>query len=340
MKSLSSVVVSLLVAWAMIVGEGCALAFQDLSEFKSIPWQPLPSGAPFCSPLLPPDKRVKQIKSGDADGLWWAAQNSAPGTTLLLEDGVYRFPTNQMVDVDVPYLTIRSLSGNRDAVIIEGGYSNLTINVSGVTVADVTLRNPYFHNLHIRGENGVTRTRIYNVHALDAGQQLIKVSTGDGRSGKFADEGLVACSLLEFSTYAKGLPGVTGPDYTDGVDLLAGKGWVIRDNVFRRIRSWGGPAGPAILIWKNAMDTIIVRNLIVDCWRGIALGISPPDALSRGGPDVVYDHQNGLVENNVILAIHEAADAAIENNFAHNSRVLDNTHYSPEGFTHPRKWSI
>jgi hypothetical protein len=33
---------------------------------------------------------------------------------------------------------------------------------------------------------------------------------------------------------------------------------------------------------------------------------------SRGGSDVEFDHQNGLVVNNVILALTEPADSAIE----------------------------
>jgi len=98
------------------------------------------------------------------------------------------------------------------------------------------------------------------------------------------------------------------------VNILARKGWVIRDNVFRRIRSQAGPAGPAILVWKNSRDTVIRRNLIIDSCRGIALGLSSPNTCSRGGVNVVYDHQNGLVENNVILVLHEPDDAAIENN--------------------------
>ena len=73
-------------------------------------------------------------------------------------------------------------------------------------------------------------------------------------------------------------------------------------------------AGPSILVWKNGMDTVIRRNLIIDSWRGLALGLSPPNSYSRDGGDVVYDHQNGLVENSVILILHEPGDAAIENN--------------------------
>jgi hypothetical protein len=295
----------------------------------------------FCVPLaLPgPDQKVEHIKSGDVPSLLLKLRTASPGTTLLLANGVYSLARDQSLEVHTPRLIIRGASGDRDAVIIEGGYNNLSINADDCTVANLTLRNPRFHSLQVRGEKGIMRTRIYNVHLVDAGQQFIKVSTGDGRKGKFADDGLVACSLIEYTTYSRGTA-VSPPRYTDGVDILAGKGWIIRDNVFRRIRSKAGPAGPAILVWKNAMDTVVKRNLIVDSWRGIALGLNGPNKHSRGGLKVKYDHQNGLVENNVILALNEPADAAIENNYALNSRVFHNTVYYSETIKHAVHWSI
>ncbi len=295
----------------------------------------------FCTLLASPGsgQRVEFIKSGDVQDLLHKLHTASPGTTLFLADGVYTLAGDRSLEVNTPRITLRSTSGNRKSVIIEGGYNNVSINASGFTVADLTLRNPRFHNIQVRGERGVLRTTLYNLHLLDAGQQFIKVSTGDGTQDRYADEGLVACSLIEYGTYARGTGG-TPPSYTNGVDILAGKGWMIRDNTFRRIRSKEGPAGPAILVWKNAIDTVVKRNLIIDSWRGVALGLTAPDAHSRGGAPVKYDHQNGLVENNVILALNEPADAAIENNYALNSRVFHNTIYYREGIKHAVSWSI
>jgi hypothetical protein len=110
--------------------------------------------------------------------------------------------------------------------------------------------------------------------------------------------------------------------------------------VFRRIRSQAGPAGPTILVWRNSLDTVVQRNVIIDSWRGIALGLSVPNTRSRGGSGVIYDHQNGLVEDNVILALNEPADAAIENNHAANSRVFHNTVFYNPKIKHAVNWSI
>lgn len=295
----------------------------------------------FCPPLPPPSagQRVEQIKSGDVPGLRQALGRAAPGTTLLLADGLYALQPDQALEVNAARVTLRSASGKRDAVILDGGAITIAVNSDDVTIADMTLRNAALHNIQVRGERGVLRTKIYNVRLADAGQQLVKVSTGDGTLGKFADEGSVACSLLEYTTFARGTAS-TPPSYTNGVDILAGKGWSIRDNVFRRIRSAEGPAGPAILAWKNAQGTVIQRNVILDCWRGISLGLSAPDRLSRGGSQGVYDHQHGFVANNVILALTERADAAIENNYALHSRIVHNTVYYNESLPHAATWSI
>jgi hypothetical protein len=302
-----------------------------------------PSGRDrFCPPLPPAGagQRVEVIERGDATALLEKLHAAAPGTTIVLADGTYRLAPNQSLEVTAPRIQIRSRSGNRDSVIIEGGYNNVSINSDDVTVADVTLRNAHNHSIQVRGENGLKRTTIYNVHLVDAGQQFVKVSTSpDGTTGRFADDGVVACSLIEYTTYSKG-NGDTGPSYANGIDILAGRGWVVRDNVLRRIRSQEGPTGPSIYLGRNAIDSVIQRNLMVDCWRGIALGLGAPDAMSRGGAAVPYDHQNGVVENNVFLALHERADAAIENNFASNSRIVHNTVYYNEGINHAVPWGI
>jgi len=88
------------------------------------------------------------------------------------------------------------------------------------------------------------------------------------------------------------------------------------------------------------MDTVIYRNRIIDCWRDIALGLMASNAHSRGGVRVIYDHQNRVVENNVILVLHEPADAVIENSYARNSQVLHSTVYYRPELKHAVGWSI
>jgi len=125
--------------------------------------------ARFCAPLtLPePGQKVERIKPGDVQSLFKTLHRVAPGTTILLADGIYTLAANQALEVNTPRVTLGSASGNRDAVIIEGGYNNVSINTDDVTVANLTLRNPKFHNIQVRGEKGLQGTKIYNVHLVD-----------------------------------------------------------------------------------------------------------------------------------------------------------------------------
>ena len=296
--------------------------------------------SPACPPLNEPspDSQVR-ISGGNVNSLVYALRNARPGTTIQLEDGVYHLPSDLALEINTPFISLRGTSGHRDAVEIQGGSNALIVNADGFTVADLTISQPRYHAIQVRGERGVKGTIIYRMHLVDAGQQFVKISAGKGDKGKFSDDGLVACSLIEYSDLSKG-NGVTPGSYTNGVDVLAGEGWVIRDNVLKRIRSEKGPAGPAILAWKNAIGTVIKRNLIIDSWRGIALGLMSPNEYSRGGENAEFDHQDGLVENNVILALNEPCDAAIENNFASNSFVIHNTVYYHPGHSHAVRWAI
>src|SRR5687767_3718127 len=80
--------------------------------------------ARFCAPLtLPePGQKVERIKPGDVQSLLRTLHRVAPGTTILLADGIYTLTANQALEVNTPRVTLGSASGKRDAVIIAGGY--------------------------------------------------------------------------------------------------------------------------------------------------------------------------------------------------------------------------
>jgi hypothetical protein len=159
---------------------------------------------------------------------------------------------------------------------------------------------------------------LHNVRVVDTGQQLVKVTLSKTQS---ADDGIVACSLLEYTDHAPS-------SYTNGVDALGSKGWLVRDNRFVRIRgpeSGNYNAGPAVMFWANSIDTVVERNVIVDSFRGIALGLMPEaQDLARAG-DKRFDHQGGIVRNNVICNLHPWADEGIEVNGGRDVRVDHNT---------------
>jgi hypothetical protein len=290
---------------------------------------------PASDPCRVPDRAARQVRVRDIEGLERAAAGARSGDTILLEDGRYRLRSS--LNLSAPDITLRGRSGDAKAVVLHGdGMTNdpvgvaLSVNAAGITVADMTIRDVKYHGVQVRGEAGASRFSLLRVSILDTGQQLLKVSTSN--QSMFADDGLVACSTFSYTSTAPS-------NYTNGIDILAAKGWTIRDNRFERIRGpesdkWRG--GPAILAWKSAEDTLIERNVIVDSYRGIALGLQPATGeLARNGTRA-HDHLRGVVRNNVIVNLNRWADEAIEANAAIGARIEHNSVFVEGGVP----WSI
>ncbi len=268
---------SLLFTFALLATAVCATCAAGPSRY------PMPATrltAAFCPPLAPPTGPTVTV-STEAE-LRDRAHNAAPGTTILIQPGVYAL--QDFIYVVNDGLALRGASGDRDDVVLDfggmvGGHFGILVDADDVTVADLTIRNAADHGVSIQGRD---RPLLYNLHILDIGDQLVKVNpAGDG-----SDDGLLACSLLEYTT--------TAPDeYTNGISAHDAHGWTVRDNEWRRIRTPGNNPVPAILFWSGSSDTVVERNLLVDCYQGIAFGNA------SHGPG---DHTGGVVRNNMIYA--------------------------------------
>ncbi len=285
---------------------------------------PQAGAASACGPLSSATGNVVTVAT-TAD-LQDAVNNLTSGTTILIADGTYDL-TNTLNIRGVSNVTIRSASGNRDAVVLRGrGMSNTSYgnvphvmavyDAKEVLIADLTLRDAYYHLIQIHGEDDADGVHLYNLHLVDAGEQFVKGSTA-GNPGPYADDGVVECSLFEYTDRARS-------DYTNGVDVLAGSGWIIRDNEFRNIRAPEGQlAGPAVLMWRNSINTVVERNLFIECDRSIALGLSAPDVNSRDG-ESTYDFQGGEIRNNMIYR-EGSGDIGITVNYARDVAIYHNT---------------
>ena len=155
---------------------------------------------PSCPSLPPPAGATIEVTPAQADDLRAIVAGAAAGTTILLHDGVYAMDAGDAVSRLVfatPGVTLRSLSGNRDAVVLDGNYQTnelIAIQASNVVIADLTLREAYDHPIHVAGNPApITGTVLHNLRVVDPGQQAIKINpVGQG----WADSGTIECSAI------------------------------------------------------------------------------------------------------------------------------------------------
>jgi len=249
------------------------------------------------------------------------AANGGGDTDIQLEDGTYTL--DHALWVDAEGVTVSSVSGNRSAVIIEGAGMNGSIShIFGVagsnfTIENVTLRRVANHAIQIHGEMNVNSPVIRNVHIQDTYEQMIKVSYDASQPNNGSQNGLVEKCLLEYTA------GIGPQYYIGGVDAHNATNWIIRGNEFRNIRSPSQDvAEHAVHFWSNSRNTLVERNLIINCDRGIGFGLG-----DRG-------HIGGIIRNNMIY--HDAsegfADVAIALESVTNAQVYNNTIYMENGY--------
>ena len=295
----------------------------------------VPTGleAARCEPLPMPTGRVRTVRSAAA--LEDAVRTARADSAIVLEDGTYELSAT--LEIRTPGLTLRGRSDDATRTVIRGGGMTrdgvgvaLAVAASGVTIAHLSVGLTRFHGIQVRGEAGASRLRVYDVRLFDTGQQLLKGSFAP--NGRTADEGRVECSTFEYSDHAPS-------DYTDGIDLIGTKDWVIRDNRFLRIRGPGENgwrSGPAILVWGNSEGTVVERNIVLDCFRGIALGLGPGAFSTPRGGRTQVDHRGGLIRHNAVVNLNAWADEGIEVNAAPDVKVEFNTVLVEGGLS----WSI
>ncbi|RDV37169.1 hypothetical protein DV096_14390 [Bradymonadaceae bacterium TMQ3] len=302
------------------------------------PEEPDTPGAVDCAPLPESGGTIVEVDPSMAAQLPQLVRQAQANTTFVLAAGTYAIADT--LHVRAEGVTLRSANNDAESVVIDGGYnvnSLLLIQASEVTVAHLTLTRALHHPIHVSPGGGdapetITGTRIYGVRIVDGAQQFIKINPNGARSA-FVDDGLVACSYFELTDAGRPRVDRSGTGcYTGGVDAHAARGWVVRDNHFKDIYCAGeGLAEHAVHFWSASRDTVVERNLIENCARGVGFGL-----LQSGGDRAYADdpypqvsgymgHIDGVVRNNVIVADIDYYDTGIELAQAHGARVIHNT---------------
>ena len=280
---------------------------------------------------IPADKKIV-VDPSQAANLPSIIENAPSGTTIFLKDGEYHVP--RTIWLKTPGITLRSLSGDREKVVLTGDYKVgeiLGVLAPDIIIADLTIKHAKYHAIHLGG-NG-HRVKMLNLHLLDCGEQLVKVNPS--REGKHNDYGILAYSLLEFSDEGRSKildPYGNGSCYTNGIDILKGRGWIIRNNIFKNIYCEPGRTlTPAILVWQGARDTIIEKNKLINCPRGIQLGLGWKNRRTYDDLDFTASHIGGIVRNNFIFVdADHPLDTGIGLWAAKGTLVLNNTVFYPK----------
>ncbi len=310
--------------WEAIPGEGAPSPIPSATPAPTGATTPVPPATPSdqdcgCGPLPPPGGGEAVATAANAEELQEAIDAAAGPTTIYLRSGTYDVSGYGIV-VDRPDITIRSLTGNRDDVVIRGegmespgeGFG-IVIAASRVTVADLTIRDVPNHGIFIQPEGAPAGFLFHNIRIVDCGEQLFKAS--GYRYQETKSDGVIECSVFEYSsTLDQG-------SYTNGIDLTRSIDWTIRDNLVRNIKAapGAGLAGPAILVWLDSSGTVIERNRVIDCDMGISLG---------NNSDAAPSHTGGVVRNNFIKG-YSGSDFGICVSKSPGAAILHNTVYSP-----------
>lgn len=247
---------------------------------------------------------VKDLSTGtvvtvsSVDQLQNAVANLASGTTIRVMPGQYRLTTTLYVKTSNVVITgdpancaaVELIGRGMDNANFGAVGSGIWINSNNVTVANLTIRDVYYHSIELNG--GPDDIRVYNVRMIDAGEQFFK-SSSNGGFGLGGDRGRVEFSVME---YLNGPP-VTdhggGIGYTNGVDVHGGADWQIRNNLFKNFHTPDTADhlfSPAILMWNGSSNTLSENNTFINVDRAIAYGLL----------DRANDHSGGVIKNNFI----------------------------------------
>jgi hypothetical protein len=247
-----------------------------------------------CPSLPAPAGTIVVVAPADADILRSIVAGAAAGTTILLEDGAYDMSGGDFshrLEFTTPDLTLRSASGDREAVVLDGGYATselISIQASGTVIADLTLKRADDHPIHISGPGvPISGVLIHNVHIVDPGQQAVKVNPiGAGT----VDNSTLRCSFIELTD--AGRAHIRDNCYTGGFDAHAATGWLVFRNRVEGFWCDEGLSEHGIHLWRQSAATVVEDNVVLDCARGIGFGLG-------AGVD---GHDGGVISNNFVAA--------------------------------------
>jgi hypothetical protein len=244
--------------------------------------------------------------------------NSAtPGTWIVFADGTYTIP--DYIAINVNNITLTSSSGNPESVIINGNGMNgdnhgFLVYSNNITISHMTIQNVRYNCISLAED--IDGLHIDNCILRDAGEFFVDVSWTSALSP--SENGIVENCIFEYSA------GIGVNTYMGGINGKFCKDWIIKNNVFRSIRSPSiGISVYAILFWSGSEANLVERNHIINCDRGIGFGL------------LSYGNSGGVIRNNFIYHenILENDQGGIILETSPYTQVYNNTIYIEQNVT-------
>lgn len=284
----------------------------------------------LCGPLTPDAHPCDTIVS-NVNELQAALRNLSDDETVCLEDGTYSAGNFFIWNKN---MTIRSKSGDRDAVIIDNEYrtsqSIFSVRAEHVTLADMTLKRAWWHGVHVAG--GGHHVTLHNLRVIDVREQFVKVNPNGGEGN---DDGTLSCSLFELTATGRAfIESHPTSDslrcYTGGLDVLGADGWTVSGNTFRGIYCTNGYLPThMVLFWVDSSDPLVEKNIIVNCARGIGFGLGTGSSHSGGTikNNMIYDDPDLSGTFDVGIGLENAENVNVFNNTVYTGHYLNSIEY-------------
>jgi hypothetical protein len=289
----------------------------------------LPDWMPAAPTLPEPHGNVRRIASVEA--FVDAVASAKPGETILLADGRYFLP--RYVELGADSVTLRSESGARDRVVLDGARSahGELIGMrrcSGITIADITIQNVQWNGIKINSDSNVQRVTIRNCVLRNIWQRAVKgVRVPLDRLDEMRprDCRIQYCLFVNerpkrYEDDDRDTPENFGGNYVGGIDVMFPKNWVISDNAFVGIQGRTRQGRGAVFLWHQAEDCVVERNVILDCDTGIAFGNSYL-------PDELRVHAVRCIARNNVVA--RTPESNIVADYTEDCAILHNTIHDP-----------
>ena len=261
------------------------------------------AGTDYCTPW--PAATGATVSATPSDNLQALIDGLATGDTLSLASGTY--PLAAPLVLATEGITLRSATGNRDDVLLDGeGVATALVEIVGdhISVVSMTLTNALDDGVRIEATvQDVLGATLYDLVLRDNPQYGV---WSDDNGGFFADLATVACSHISLTD--TGRANVRNSCLTAGIEAQRVQGWIVRDNTVEGYWCDSGGSPGAIRFWKGSRDTEVVRNRVFDSRRGIVFGLGTTLIVRTYSDDPCggerAQHFGGRIVNNFVGAEH------------------------------------